>query len=108
MTKSPNGWSGDQCSVRAGFALGERPGGPSPLGVQSMGTRVLALRLWGAYGELRRLTLRGDRLSSVRVARSEALTWSSSLNHRRRWRGRSGGERPRNGAVHVEATAHAL
>jgi hypothetical protein len=64
-----------------------------------MGRRVGLRRSCGAYGELRRLTMRGEHLFSVLVARRLALASSSSLNHRRARLGRSWGERPRIGAV---------
>ena len=70
-------------------------GGPvAGRGVQSMGTRVAAVRSWGAYGEFRRLTMRGERRLIVLVARVRALAWSSSRNQRLRRLGRSGGKGP--------------
>ena len=59
-----------------------------------MGTRMGKARLCAAYTELRRLTMRGERLPMVRVASSLALAWSSSANQRRRSRGRAGGKGP--------------
>ena len=59
-----------------------------------MGTLVGSLRLWAAYTELRRLTMRGERFRTVRVARSLALASSSWANQRWRRRGRSGGKGP--------------
>lgn len=67
------------------------------LGVQSVGTRVGARRSCVAYGEWRRLTIRGERLFSVRVARIWPQALSSSLNHRRRRLGRAGGKCPGEG-----------
>ena len=71
--------------------------GATVAGVLSMGRRVGLRRSCGAYGELRRLTMRGERLFSVLVARSLALASSSSLNHRRARLGRSGGKGPGSG-----------
>ena len=71
--------------------------GATVAGVLSMGRRVRLWRSCGAYGELRRLTMRGERLFSVLVARSLALASSSSLNHRRARLGRSGGKGPGSG-----------
>lgn len=59
-----------------------------------MGTRVGARRSCGAYWELRRLTIRGERLFSVLVAYNLALASSSSWNHRRARLGCSGGKGP--------------
>lgn len=73
--------------------------GATVAGVLSVGTRVGAWRLWGAYWELRRLTMRGERLFSVLVASNLAPASSSSRNHRRPRLERPGGERPRSGAV---------
>src|SRR6476646_6898174 len=70
-------------------------GGPEAgNGVQSTGTRVAAVRSWGAYCEFRRLTMRGDCRLIVLVARVRALAWSSSRNQRWRRLGRSGGKGP--------------
>lgn len=55
-----------------GFGLGRNAGGSRTVGVQSVGTRVAAWRSFGAYDELRRLTIRGERFASVRVARIRA------------------------------------
>jgi hypothetical protein len=63
-------------------------------GAQSIGTRVVARRSNGAYLEWRRLTIRGERLFSVRVARIWPQASSSSLNHRRRRLGCAGGKGP--------------
>ena len=62
--------------------------------MQSTGTRVAAVRSWGAYCEFRRLTMRGDCRLIVLVARVRALAWSSSRNQRWRRLGRSGGKGP--------------
>ena len=62
-----------------------------------MGTRVGLRRSCGAYWELRRLTMRGDRLFSVLVACRLALASSSSRNQRRARLGCSGGKGPGSG-----------
>ena len=82
-------------------------GGSSPRGVQSIDTRMGKARLCAAYTELRRLTMRGERLPTVRVASSLALASSSSANQRRRSRGRCGGKDPGAGlcaAHHLDMT----
>ena len=66
-------------------------------GVQSMSTRLGACRSKLLYGELRRLTMRGLRLSIVCVACMQAAGASSSVNHRRRSRGRFAGKGPGEG-----------
>src|SRR5947207_14547389 len=80
------------------FALGRfgfvsRPGG-SNWGVQSRTTRRGFAGLYEAYGELRRLSILGLRLATVRVARSLALSCSTRAKCRRRSVGRVGGESP--------------
>jgi hypothetical protein len=46
------------------------------------------------YCELRRLTMRGELLSIVRLARKLALASSSPASQRARFLGRSGGKGP--------------
>ena len=64
------------------------------IGDGSKRMRVRALRSCGTYCELRRLTMRGERLLRVRVARRLAAASSNSRNHRRLRLGRSGGKGP--------------
>lgn len=64
---------------------------------KSISTRRGALRSNEAYGELRRLTMRGLRRLWVRTACSVAAVSSTSWNQRRRRRGRCGGKGPRLG-----------
>ena len=95
--KPPEGFEGDQGFgrfVRVRLTLDR---GPRANGVESNGTRVGAPRSCGAYGEFRRLTMRGERLSIVLVARVRALAARSSRNHRCLRLGRSGGEGPGSG-----------
>jgi hypothetical protein len=83
MINRPEGFSGDQTVPGLGRrGAGRRVGGSIADGVQSIGTRVRALRSCGAYGEFRRLTIRGERLAVVRTARVAALAASSSRNQR--------------------------
>ena len=97
MKKRPAERDGDQSGGGADFGSVGLGLGESMLGVESIGMRVLALRSCGAYRVFRRLTMRGDLLSRVRVARSTALVRSSSLNHRVRHLGLPGGKGPGSG-----------
>ena len=63
-------------------------------GVLSVGTFFLAVRVCEAYGEFRRLTMRGLRRSSVRLARRIALASSTRWKFRSLSLGRSGGKGP--------------
>ena len=63
-------------------------------GVLSVGTFFLAVRLCEANGEFRRLTIRGLRRSSVRLARRIALASSTRWKFRSLSLGRSGGKGP--------------
>ena len=80
--------------ARLVFALALQHCGPNACGVQSIGTRVLAFRSCDAYGEFRRLTMRGLRRLSVCVARSSALSASTRRKLRLRSLGRAGGKSP--------------
>src|SRR5205814_8929828 len=95
--KPPEGFEGDQGFARFVLVRRTHGRGPSATGVKSEGTRVGALRSCGAYCELRRLTMRGERLSIVLVARVRALAARSSRNHRSLRLGRSGGKGPGSG-----------
>lgn len=52
-----------------------------------------------AYGELRRLTMRGRWQLSVRTQDSLELSLTTSVNHRRLRLGRCGGESPGSGLL---------
>lgn len=95
--KEPDGFMGDQGFGRFVLVRGVHGRGATATGVKSAGTRVGARRSCGAYCEFRRLTIRGERLSSVLVARMRAPAARSSWNHRSLRRGRSGGKGPGSG-----------
>src|SRR2546427_7965438 len=92
--KPPEGFDGDQGFARFVRVRRAHARGASATGVESIETRVGAPRSCEAYCEFRRLTMRGERLSSVLVARVWALAARSSRNHRSLLLGRSGGEGP--------------
>src|SRR5213594_3458894 len=92
--KPPEGFDGDQGFARFVRVRRAHARGASATGVKSIETRVGAPRSCGAYCEFRRLTMRGERLASVLVARVRALAARSSRNHRCLRLGRSGGKGP--------------
>ena len=92
--KPPAGFEGDHDVGRLILVRGSDDLGSRAIGVKSNGTRVGAPRSWGAYCEFRRLTMRGERLPSVRVARMRALAARSSRNQRCLRLGCSGGKGP--------------
>ncbi len=63
-------------------------------GAQLMGTRMAKLLSCEAYGEFRRLTMRGLRRFSVRVAFRRPLSCSTLCHAAWRNRGRTGGKGP--------------
>jgi hypothetical protein len=94
--KAPVGLSGLHSggAVASGrLGLVNRPGA-SNFGVQSSATRRGFDAMNEAYGELRRLSILGLRLPTVRVARSLALSCSTRAKWRRRSVGRVGGKSP--------------
>src|SRR6188474_1032298 len=92
--KEPVGFVGDQDFSRFVLVRGVHVRGATVTGVKSVGTRMGARRSCGAYCEFRRLTMRGERLSNVLVARMQALAARSSRNHRSLRLCRSGGKGP--------------
>lgn len=100
----PVGFSGDHnlaLSVLGLRGLVIRPG-LSNVGVQSMGTRMAAVRSWEANGELRRLTIRGLRRLVVREAFRRALSLSTSSKCRLRSLGLAGGKGPGRGLLSAQ------
>ena len=96
MTNSPSGFVGDHGDRRDRLAFCKgAPGGPENLqGVKQTGTRVARLRLWPEYGDVRRLTMRGERRLMLLVARMPPLASSNSRNQRRLFVGLAGGKGP--------------
>ena len=94
MTNAPSGLLFDHaCRLRV-LPSGASCIGGAARGVRSIGTRRGAPQSKALYCELRRLTMRGELLSIVRLARKLALASSSPASQRARFLGRSGGKGP--------------